>query len=489
MADTWSWSQFQKQKDEAARVRADIAAQAAAPDPALAGIPGATDRPGAGWAERQLGTANRFVTGLAQGEADPLAGTSSLFGGPDIKLDPGGQAEAIAKGTLAGRTGRAIGQVVNPSWLALGPLDALGVAGKYAGPVERFARPLASKTAQGTIAGAVMPGKDRTGQAETGGIIGALLGLPGATVRGLGFNSIQDAVRSLEEKSPRLVKSIMDTVREVNIPSFNRAMGEHIVAPINGKVPSGTGTAALADMEKQIGAKINDVTSRMSFAGAPKPLPGSGMPVHPAMAALDAVQLKGVNRLRTEGVGGSEYEDTIQEIFRQPLANAGYRFNSAQLRAVTSDLETAARDIRARPYSVANRAVASELENFRMELINQAIGSPGDKALWANAREAWRRFAVVRDATPVKDNPAGRVWPENLKTETAEREPYKIKTGKARDQEIIDAANQALLLPGRAARNVIRGRQPLSQVVKPYAVPGAAAVTAQQWQPGEDQNQ
>lgn len=478
----WTFQQYQKQADEAAKARQDIAAQAAAPDPALANVPGAVDRPGAGWAERTLGTANRFVTGLAQGEVDPAFGTVSLFGGPDLKLDPGGQAEAIARGTLAGRTGRTIGQVVNPSWLALGPLDVLGMAGKYAGPVERFARPLAAKTAQGTIAGAVMPGKDRAGQAETGAIVGAILGLPGATVRGLSFNSVQDAIRSLEEKSPRLVKSLMDTVRELNMPSFNQALYEYMVAPIKGKVPGGTGPAAMRDIETQIGNEIDRSTAAMSFVGAPT---RPGVAPHPAMVALDNRQLAGVTRLRTEGVAGTEYEDTINKIFRQPLANAGYRLNGAQLRAVTSDLQTAIRAIRGRKPSIANRALADELETFRMEIFQQAVGTPGAKAAWANAREAWRRFAVGRGGTPIENNPFGRFSPETVKREIGERDRYGVISGRARDQDIIDAANQALALPGRAARDVIRGRQPLSQVVRPFAVPGAAAVTAQQWQPGQ----
>jgi hypothetical protein len=102
-----------------------------------------------------------------------------------------------------------------------------------------------------------------------------------------------------------------------------------------------------------------------------------------------------------------------------------------------------------------------------------------ERAAYSNAREAYKRYAISREAIR-PTGPEGRFGmftPDGLMTELDERYPYQVPVGRAPYQSIAGTAQQALGFPGRAAARTVAGQPPL-QILPPSLAIGVPAATA-----------
>jgi hypothetical protein len=79
-----------------------------------------------------------------------------------------------------------------------------------------------------------------------------------------------------------------------------------------------------------------------------------------------------------------------------------------------------------------------ELENYRMAIFDHATEAfVGQRAAYARAREAWHRYAPLRDAVSPGEQGA---TPGELLAELSRREPGAVAEGRARGQDIAQRA-------------------------------------------------
>lgn len=453
------WEKYQQQKQDAQN-RSHEAAAAAAKDP-VADIPGANIP--------YLGPVLRGLGGFVQGEMDPFEGAAGLAGvdaGKGLRsLDPKGydQLQAVSA-TPAGRVGRVAGNILNPAWEAA---RVLQLAGRYGPPAVRAIGHLFGNAAAGAGAGAVMPGEDRGKSAAEGAGVGAVLGVPGAAARAVGFPGIHAALRELESSNP-FFKSVFDVARSVSMPDFNRTFYRYILEPLGrrGRMPATAERTSMASVERQVGAALDDATAGMTFDGA-----ATGQNGNLSISNLMLQRRQSATNLATTGNAAPAYEQVLRETWDGPLAVSNGKLTSDQLQKTVSNLRSR---IDAIPQdSEANRSLRRELEVFRQSIFDNAVATPEQRAAYANAREAWRRFTVARESSPPTHS--GRFTPDDVMREMDQRQPLATPSRRGRDQEMVNAGQGALLLPGRAAANVLSRRPSVWSRTAPSVAPGTAA--------------
>jgi len=412
------------------------------------------------WYERGVpGALNDFAGGFETGELDPLAGV-----GIDLR-DKYGLAQSQ---TVPGRVGRFAGNVFNPAWEVLRPIEAGAAALRYGGPLAHALYRLGARAVQGGIAGAVMPGEHRGEQAATGAVTSAVLGVPGAAARAAGFPNLSSLARTTESRIP-VVRDLANAARSASIPDFNRVWYNYILRPIGGRVPPVANRAGMADVERQVGTAIDSATTGMTFDMRP----GTA-----AVAPVTGQIATSMMNLRSAGGAAPTYASIVRDTFLNPLRVSAGRLDAAQLRAVTSNLAARVRAID--PSNDANRALRRELDRLRFTLYDNALG--GDRAAWGRARGAWEKFAIARDGST--NTPEGWFTPDTLNAELHHRWPLREPSGRAPHQNIVQPAQQALVLPGRAAANAVAGRTPVTGRLGQYVAPGTAAAVQPHTDPG-----
>ena len=401
-----------------------------------------------------MGTVARGVGGLIQGEMDPAQAFGSYIGigAPDFMKGALARNERIAQ-TPAGEVGRVAGNIFNPSWAVLGPIRAVQLAGRYGTPVVRAIEELGKRALQGTIAGGIMmPGEDRGTQAGVGGAAAAALGLPGATAMLSGYPSVAAMARAVTSHIPG-VSSMFTAFRSLSIPDFNRVWNRYILQPIKGDAPQTAGHAANADVQAQIGKAIDAATRNATFDDA--------LANH-----IERDLIADRARAGMGEAGERTYTRIIDQYFDKPLAENGGRLQTSQLLKVQSDIEA---QMRLMPQTTPEqRAVRRALSDFRLWVIDNATMTAEERAAYASAREAYKRFAISREAvSPTgEEGRFGLFTPDRVMSELDERYPFAVPVGQAPYQGIVGAAQQSLGFPGRAADRAISG-QPRLRIILP----------------------
>lgn len=368
--------------------------------------------------------------------------------------------QSTERGGAEGTIGEMVGGAFNPVSRAIRPIQGLNEIG---GPTMRALSRIGQSTIAGAIGGATaQPGNTKEG-GEVGGVLGAILGAPGAAAARLGYSNVQQLAGRMLDRAP-FVRGMFDSLKSAGEAGFNRFWYGHALKPINGKVPPTAGFKGAEDVADQIGNALDRATMGMWLDARP------GTPVLPALQRT--VQVARTN-ITDEGAWNA-YQATIARLVTTPLQNSGGRLGSADFQAITSNLATAVRAIK--PTSEGARSLRSELDQFRMRLLDNASG--GDPTAYRQARRAWSIFATGRDSVPVGSKD-GIFSPDDLAKEIDKREPGRYGTGQATNQGIANAAQEALFAPTRAARGAAQGR-PLTQ---PQDWAGRAAAAAAPLEP------
>lgn len=436
------------------------------------------------------GTLPRLAAGVTQGFIlDPwekgaeLTGTSLPFDPARLKAT-----REAAGSTTPGEVGRVAGMIANPLWRLLPELPAT----RYAGPEARALMKFLTNAYRGAVGGASQPTgaktpeqalKDTRGQAESGAVVGTLLGLPGTLATRLGYESLQQPVRELIRDLPLEFRRL-GQLRNLSRPAFTRWWHQQSVEPIGGKVP-GSNKAAMADVAGQIGDALNKATRNMTFDGT---LPAVGQ-------AMGKVRGDAAINLATSGNALAEYQRTLRNLVDGPMSVNGNKLTSQQLQSITSNLDA---HIRAIDPSVSpdNALLKKELENYRMAMFDNATGTAADKASYAKARQAWRIHATGRDSQPLGE-PHGHLDPDLVARELDRRDPLRYPYGGGRRgipdplQSGVQAAQQALGNMAAAARRGARGQRlrqpedyafPAGQQAAPVVAPIVNRLTGNQEQ-------
>lgn len=446
------------------------------------GASGTTDDPlildlqNPGW----RGTIPRFAAGLGQGFLlDPLEKAGELTGigqnPPDWLENRLAAIRQAAGSTTPGQVGRVGGMLANPLWRFLPEVKA----GEFAGPTARALSKLATGVIHGAVGGASVPTgaktptqamKQTVPQLATGGAIGGALGAPGAVASQLGYESLQQPVREILRDLPLEFRRI-ERLRNLGRPAFTRWWHQQSLEPIGGgQVP---GVASKETMDKvgaQIGGALDHATALMSLDAT-----------DPAVRqALTNTRINSMINLSTSGDAGRAYKETLDDLVIGPLVTNNGRLNPQKLRQITSNLDAHIRAIDP-SRSPDNALLKSELENFRMSMFDNATGTPEQKALYAKAREAWRRHAIGRDSQPLGEA-HGHIDPDLVARELDRRNPLRFPYGGGlrgrpdRLQRAVNQAQQALGNMKGAARRGMAGK-PLRE---PQSLAGPAGAAASQ---------
>lgn len=342
-----------------------------------------------------------------------------------------------------GLGGEMIGGIFNPVSRAIRPVQALNEIG---GPTVRALTRIGQSALAGAIGGATaQPGNTKEG-AEVGGILGTVMGAPGAIASRLGYSNLQQLANRTLDRVP-FVRSMFDSLKSAGEAGFNRFWYGHALQPIGGKVPSTAGFRGTEEVADQIGNALDKATAGMWF-NAPI---GST-----AFAALQNTARVARTNITDTGAWNA-YQDTIKRLVTDRLQATGGRIGAADFQAMTSNLAAVIRDIK--PTSEGARSLRAELDQFRMRMLDNASG--GNPAAYRQARRAWSIYATGRDSVPVGSKD-GIFSPDDLAKEIDKREPGRYGTGQATNQGIANAAQEALFAPTRAARGAAAGR-PLTQ--------------------------
>lgn len=349
--------------------------------------------------------------------------------------------QSSQRGGLESLGGEMVGGVFNPISRAIRPIKVLNEIG---GPALRSIMRFAQSVGAGALGGATaQPGNTKEG-AEWGGILGGILGVPGAAAAKLGYGNVQQMADRMLDRIP-FVKGMVDSLKSAGEAGFNRFWYGHALKPINGKTPAEAGFKGMEDVSNQIGAALDKATQGMWFDGSI----GST-----AFAALQRTTQVARNNITDSGAWDA-YQDTIKRLVTDRLQQTGGRLGPADFQAITSNLATVVRDIK--PTSEGARSLRAELDQFRMRMLDNASG--GDPAAYKEARRAWAIYATGRDSVKLGSKD-GIFSPEELAKEIDKRSggPNVYGIGQARDQGIANAAQQALFAPTRAARGAAAGR-------------------------------
>lgn len=391
------------------------------------------------------GTVVRAGAGFMQGVVDPLEAAAQPFGLeralPQRVQDRLGLMRQISQGG-AGRAGRLAGTVLNPGNWLVPEIRGMGALGTLAQSVGRGALGALSEPAEQAPGESLGAAKLR--QAEGGGAIGGLLGIPGSAARAMGFSSAQVLGKWLP---------FIDRLKRLSLPSFNRTWLSHALEPI-GETEAGSGFAAMDDAASKIGGALDRATAGMSLRMSPETFRG----------------LSGAVEAARRNMNDQTYQRYRAEIQRLLVGRlrGGSSLTPSELQSVTSDLAASIRAIR--PSSDENRTLRAELEEFRTALFDHATGTAEQKQAYARARDAWRRYAVLRDAVPLGSPDGLSTW-DDVAREINRRET-RYARGTATDQAMANQAQQSLLRAGAAARQA-SGGLPLSEP-QLFAQPGGA---------------
>lgn len=419
-----------------------------------------------GWS----GTLPRIAAGVTQGFVlDPwekgaeLTGTSLPFDPARLKAT-----REAAGSTTPGQLGRFAGMMANPLWRLL---PAVPVT-RYAGAEARALAKLLTSAYQGALGGASQPTgattpaqalKDTRGQAESGGVIGTLLGAPGALATRMGFEHLQQPIREFVRDLPLEFRRLAN-LRNLSKPAFTNWWHEQSVAPIGGKVP---GVASKATMDKvgaQIGEAIDRASRNMTFD-----------PTNPAVrTALGTARSNASINLASSGNALGAYNSIIDRLVSNPLRVVQKPLSAQELQTITSNLDAHIRLIDP-SRSPDNALLKSELENYRDTMLdNASFPTPAQKKEFDQARNAWRIHAIGRDSQGTGE-PHGHIDPDLVAKELDRRNPLRFPYGGGPRgmpdplQSGVEAAQKALGNMAAAARRGKSGR-PLRELGN-YAFP------------------
>jgi hypothetical protein len=385
----------------------------------------------------------------------------------------------ISNKSTSGTVGRVAGQLANPLTRAIPEIQALARATRYAPQAVRAGERLAQNIGRGIVGSQMVPTDDPTVKFKewlheqlvkggVGGAIGGILGLPGTLARAWSLPSSRPVTNALVTEAPGGIGNWIAQMR--NAPGnagFDTVWMRYSLEPLGAQAartaPREAGFDSMREVSQTIGNAINQATARMQWQSTPTSVQNLMQ-----RAAQARTNLRNPDVIR-------DFDDIIQHNWNNAFAGGpGYvplqHLSSAELQNATNNLQAAIDRIDPNT-SAENRGLIRELENFKMAIYDNATMSPQERLAYRNARDAWSRFATLRDAaTP--GSPTGIVGPDAVARELQRREPFRYPEGQARAQAIANEAQQTLLRQKTAATRAAQGlqRPPQGRFAQPAGV-------------------
>lgn len=444
-----------------------------------------------------LGSALRFGGGVLQGEimdpieatAEPVEALGKNFGVDLGKYVPG-FAKDLATGTrqvaeksTAGNIGRIVGGLA-PAGIMGRDIGILARSVRNAPQSIRAAERVVQSAIQGGLGSLLVPQEsDSKGigdylnkELEKTGIsagVGSAFGVLPAASR-LARRAGEDwrgIVKPLYENLPYIGRYSRNLRGTFGDPGFNTAMYDYILRPLRGttaamRPPSEAGWDAVRNIRQHLGSTLDRIESTASWTHT-----------RGSESIMRAATSYAVNTLPPQLV--PQYRQIIRSVFNNNLFNpvtGVYRGNldprtfqyvTSRLRDLADGMDMAHPD---------QRLMSHAIRQFREALINSASMPVGMRDLWRQANAAYSRYARFREGMWI-GNDNGIVPARNIETAMRQRDPFGYSTMDAEGQNIVQQAQNAILLQRRAAMNALQGRPQFSPM--DFARP-AGKITAQQ---------
>lgn len=444
-----------------------------------------------------MGSALRFGGGVLQGlamdpieaAAEPVEALGKNFGVDLSKYVPG-FAKDLARGTrqvaeksTAGNIGRMVGGLA-PAGIAARDIGLLSRSVERAPQTIRALERVGQSAIQGGLGSLLVPqGSDSKGigdylnkELEKTGIsagVGSLFGVLPAASR-LARRTGEDwrgVVKPLYENLPYVGRYARSLRGAYGDPGFNTAMYDYILRPLRGtaaelRPPSEAGWNSVNQIRQHLGNTLDRIESTASWTHTR----GSESIVRAATShAVNTLPPALVPQYRNiiRSAFNSNLFNPTTGVYRGHLDPATFQHVVSQLRDLADGMNTAHPD---------QRLISHAIREFRDALMNSASMPIGMRDLWRQTNAAYARYARFREGLWI-GNDNGIVPARNIETAMRVHDPFGYSTMDAEGQQIVQQAQNAMLLQRRAAMNALQGRPQFSPM--DLARP-AGKITAQQ---------